>query len=435
MRKGIWILLLVTALLLSGCAMQTVDQMYCPPKRSPEHSGLQAAIDGAMAGLSYCTPTSGENQQTVQMADLNGDGIQEYLVFAKSASDTPLRILIFQKSGEAYLLHTTVECLGSGFEQVEYVDMDGSPGVELVVGRRVSEQVLGAVSVYSFASGEAQQLMSANYHKFLSCDLNRDGQSELLLLHPGQSDADRGNAVLYSFRDGQMERSQEVELSEPAACIKRIMPGALHGGIPAVYVASSADGSAIVTDIFALKNGEFTNISFSNESGTSVQTLRNYFVYADDIDEDGVLELPSLITAGSTQSSQQEYLIRWFAMDIQGREVDKLYTFHNYGSGWYLELNSIWAEDISVSREGVSYIFSIWDPEQEKQEAIFRVISLTGDDREAEASQNNRFPLYRTDSVVYAAKLEAASAAYGITEDYLITCFRLIHQDWKTGET
>ena len=57
-----------------------------------------------------------------------------------------------------------------------------------------------------------------------------------------------------------------------------------------MYVASSADGKTIITDIFAIKSGEFTNISFSNESGTSVRTLRNYYVYADDIDMDGVVE-------------------------------------------------------------------------------------------------------------------------------------------------
>ncbi len=438
MRKGIWCLLLLMALLLGGCAMQTVDQMYCLPKRSADYDNLQSAIDEAMVGMTYSTPTSGENQQTVQMADLNGDGEQEYLLFAKSNSDSPLRVLIFHKVQEEYTLLTTIECLGSGFEQVEYVDIDGAPGLELVVGRRVSEQVLGAVSVYSFSTGEPQQLMSANYHKFLSCDLDRDSFSELLILHPGQTEADRGVAVLYSFQNGQMERSQEVDLSEPAECIKRIMAGSLHGGTPAVYVASSADGSAIVTDVFAMKAGVFTNISFSNESGTSVQTLRNYFVYADDIDDDGILELPSLITmrsASPLRDGEKHYLIRWFAMDLNGKEVDKMYTFHNFASGWYLELNSAWATEVSVEQLDGAYVFSVWDSETRETEAVFQIFALTGDSRDAAAVENNRFVLHRTDSVVYSAKLEAASAAYGITEDNLINAFRLIQQDWKTGET
>ena len=51
-----------------------------------------------------------------------------------------------------------------------------------------------------------------------------------------------------------------------------------------------------VTDIFSLVDGRLTNISFSNEANTSIRTLRNFYVYAEDIDADGVLELPSLLT-------------------------------------------------------------------------------------------------------------------------------------------
>ena len=69
----ILISLLLAALALSGC-MVTVDQMYSPPKRSAAYEDLQNAIDEAMVGMEYASPLSGENRQTVQIADLNGDG-------------------------------------------------------------------------------------------------------------------------------------------------------------------------------------------------------------------------------------------------------------------------------------------------------------------------------------------------------------------------
>ena len=76
MRKRNMLLLavLVISLALTGCAMRTVDDLYSPPKRSEEYNDLQIAIDSVMADLQYCAPLSGENQQTVQMADLDGDG-------------------------------------------------------------------------------------------------------------------------------------------------------------------------------------------------------------------------------------------------------------------------------------------------------------------------------------------------------------------------
>ena len=52
-----------------------------------------------------------------------------------------------------------------------------------------------------------------------------------------------------------------------------------------------------------------------------------------------------------------------------------------------------------------------------------------------EAVKNGRFAVYRAEGVAYSASLESAAAEYGITEDYIIESFRLIRNDWQTGET
>ena len=146
--------LLLTALLFTGCTPLTVAEMYAIPKRSEEYAHLQSAIDMAMAGLSYSAPISGENQQTVQMADLDGDGVEEYLVFAKGNTEKPLQILIFSQTEEGKCqIMTVIESNGSAFEQVEYVEIDHTPGCEIVVGRQVSDQLMGNVSIYSFKNG------------------------------------------------------------------------------------------------------------------------------------------------------------------------------------------------------------------------------------------------------------------------------------------
>lgn len=435
--KFITLILLLSAMLLSGCMLQTVEDMYCLPKRSEDHDHLQSTIDAVMAELQYAAPLSGENRQSLQMADLNGDGTDEYLVFAKSDSDAPLRILIFQNTADGYTLMTTVNSQGTAFDRVEYVDIDGDGAQELVVGCRVSDQILGHVAVYSLAGGEAKQLLGANYGQFLTCDLNNDWCSELMILSPGETDAQRGAALLYHWKNGRMERSAEVELSSAVEHIKRIMVGKLHGGTPAVYVAGSSDGNAIVTDVLSMKSGVFTNISFSNESGTSVRTLRNYYVYADDVDDDGVLELPSLITMASAHSQGREdrYLIRWFAMDLEGAEVDKLYSFHNFAGGWYVCLDNEWATQLSVEQTNDAYRFFVWDADKQKNIPIFTIFALTGQNRDADAVEDGRFVLHRTDRVVYAGLLEEDAAEYGITQINLINDFRLIQKDWNTGET
>lgn len=437
-RITLTVLLLLLASIFTGCSMRTVDEMYRLPQRSRRDDNLQSTIDEAMNGLHYAAPIAGENQQTVQLADLNGDGEVEYIVFARDTDNKAIRILIFSQLQDDFRLAAVIESHGSAFEQVEYVDMDGKPGMEMVVGRQVSDQILRSLSVYNFSDGTPEQMMTASYLKYLTCDLNEDGKTELLLIQPGESDADRGVVTLYSHDKGGMERSKEVLLSASASSVRRIMTSRLESGENAVFVASSVDESAVITDVFTVRDNNLANISFSRESGNSVQTLRNYYVYADDIDGDGVLELPSLITMRpirSSTSAGQQYLIRWYSMDINGQKHTKRHTFHNYVGGWYLELEDGWAERVSVIQASGSYWFYVWDVNFENAELAFSIHVLSGPDREEAAEMDNRFVLHRSEGVIYAARLESAAADYLITNEDLTPCFHLIHQAWKTGET
>ena len=437
------LILLLTVACLCGCAFTTVEQMYCLPKRSEEYSNLQSVIDAQMGGLSYCAPLTGENQQTVQMADLTGDGEDEYLVFAKGNSEKPLQVLIFGKSEETYICLERLSFSGFAFDQVEYVRMDANGGYELVISSQLSDQLLKNVNIFTFGGGSASQLLSENCTKFIASDLDQDSFAEILLLHPGQTDTDRGTAVLYGVENGVIQRSNEVNMSEPVSALKRVITGKLHGGTPAVYVASAVEENAIITDVFAVVDGRFSNVSFSNESGTSVKTLRNYYVYASDIDDDGVMELPSLISMRSVtwkQAQERQYLIRWYAMTISGEEVDKQYTYHNYAGGWYLRLADDWAPRVVVEHEKTSYEeerfdFYVWDETYQNADKLLTVFALTGSDREEAAELNNRFILYKTDSTIFAANLEGASASYGLSQQSVIDAFSLIRMDWKTGET
>ena len=426
---------MLTALLLCGCA-RTIDELYSPPRRSEAYSRLQSAIDIAMAGLNYSAPLTGENQQAVQMADLDGDGIEEYLVFAKGNSDKPMQILVFsQKENGDVEIEEIITSNGSAFELVQYEDIDGKPGLELIVGRQVSEQLMGSVCVYSFSSGRAERLMNAGYSSLITLDLGGSEQKELLLVQRGDSDQANAIAVLYRYRSKSMARSVEVELSRPAGSVKQVSAGKLQCGTPAVYVSSSTGESAIRTDILTLNNERLIKLNVVNPMEDYVQTLANYYVYADDVDEDGIMELPSLIpmkSVAATWDVEEHHAIRWYSVDLDGVQTDKLHSFHNFSDGWYLKLDERWVNQISVSQVGSTYVFSVWDREFTQITPGFTVYALTGSDRENQATEDGRFVLSAGADVIYAARMESDLTQYGIDAEYLMQNFHLIHQEWKS---
>lgn len=431
--KRKWILIwafVLAASLLGGCGSRTVVDMYKIPKRTAEYDNLQSAIDHEMQGLTFATPAAGDNQQNLQMADITGDGKDECIVYARGESDTPLMIHVFtQESDGSYRLLESINPNGAAFEQVEYVDMDGQPGSEIVVGRRMNNRMMRIVSVYSFASGHSNQVLNAIYTRFLTCDMNDDGINELMIIRHGDTDSNNAAAVLYTYKDGNMERSREAGLSERLETIRRIVTGKLQSGNTAVFVSSAVDEEEIVTDIFALKDDVLVNVNGLMDTDTNIRMLNNQFVYPEDVDEDGVIELPELIyvkAVGARNGGEKQSLMRWYSVDLSGAGVNKLCSFHDYEAGWYLQLNSEWINRIAVEQKGNTYSFFMWNEDFREAMTVFTVYAFTGRNRDAEAGEQNRFALNRGDQVVYAAKLESGSALYGITEEYLTENFHLI---------
>ena len=360
-------------------------------------------------------------------------------MFAKGATEKPLQVLIFTQDENGRV--RTMETIGSNglaFEQVEYVDFDNEPGLELVVGIRVADQVQRSVAVYTFKNGDAELMLMNGYSKFVASDLDENGRSELLVLRSGEQETRWGTAVLYHFDNGQMERSAEISLSEAPENIRRIMQGKLENKTPAIFVASAVGQDAVVTDVLTIKDDQLINLAFSGDVNTSVQTLRNYYVYAEDIDEDTVIEIPSIIAMKPVSywnHEEEKYLLRWYSFDDNGWEYDKLFTFHNYVGGWYLQLNSSWASRMTVEQQGGVYTFYLWDESYKSATSLFTLYVFTGSTRDEEAVKDGRFALRRSEGIAYAASLTEAASEYGITEDYLIDSFRLIRQDWQTGDT
>ena len=235
-----------------------------------------------------------------------------------------------------------------------------------------------------------------------------------------------------------MERSVEMPLSRQVQDIRRITPSILQDGLPAVYIASTTDNNTIVTDVLCVKRNKLINVSDANPEINNVQTLRNYYVYAEDVDHDGALELPQLISVKPTSQDyniERQYLIKWYSLDSAGKTSQKLSTFHNYASGWYMRLDEALASRITVEQIGNTYIFHLWNEEFTEYEPLFTVYSMTGSDRKTQANADNRFALHVMDDVVYAARLESSCEQLGITKDSMIESFMLIHQDWRTGAT
>ncbi len=418
------LLLLAVAFALSGCALATLDELYCLPKRSEEHENLQAVIDEAMTDLTYSAPRYGDNRQVLQMADLDGDGVDEYILFAKEDSDKPLKILIFSQLASGCVLMDTIEGYGFAFDFVSYAQLDDKPGLELIVGRQLSNQVMRSVSVYRFTSGFARQLMSTSYNEIATTDLDMDGICELFLLTSAPSDKSVGTARLYSYRDGELERSEEIQLSASMNSFKQLNVSQLISGKPAIYVTSSVDNHQLLTDVFIMKGSMLVSLM----SGINTPTIDNYYVYPTDMDGDGVIDLARVVQLRPVEDSDTaQYMIQWYSLGENNEQVNKVSTYHNFAQNWYFVLDGAMIDDLSVRQTELGSEFYY------QGSKLFTVMMFTDADREELSTQPGCTVLYGSETVIYVAMIEDADLQSAIAED-LVSRFHPIRVDLNTEE-
>ncbi len=436
-RLLLFVILLALCLSLWGCVLEPAESLYAVPKQSQDFLDLQSAIEAAMpAGAAYSPPTSGEHQQAVQLSDLDGDGEDEAVVFLKSGNEMPLSLCIFDKGDQSYSLIGKIDGAGNAFDQVQYVEMDGQPGNEIVVGRKISDQVAHVLDVYTLYGGHTAQLLSAGYAEFITSDLDADGLTDLVLLR-SDGDSEQGVAEFYHWSEGQLLRERETRMSTSADAIKRMISGKMCKNVPAVFVASEYGEGMIVTDVFSYTDGVFSNLVLPENMDTAVPTVREYYVYSCDIDADGLIELPRLISlqARKTDSStENQSLICWYNLLLDGREEQKLLTYHNYSSGWYLTVEEAWVENLIVS-QNVSFdgstIYSFSLMENRQTEVLFSVTAFTGENRQQSMENAGWERLAEKGEVLYACKISTDQ----LSLEQLQAMFHFIRIDWNTGET
>ena len=432
--------ILLFATLLSGCAVQPADGLYALPRQSDEYYQLQSAIDGVMGHYSvYAGPLTGSNQQAVQLADLDGDGTEEALAFVRTTGEKPLKVYIFDETQEGtYENIAVIEGDGSAFDAVDYVQLDDQPGLEILLGRRLSDQILRSLSVYSYQNGDMIQRLTANYTEYTVTDLDNDDCREVFVLRTEGETG--GTAELYHFRQGRIIREREAELSQGAKQVRRILSGFVSPGVPAVFVASSFGDTSIVTDIFTFRNSQFSNVATDAQSGLSAQTVRYYNVYASDIDSDGLIELPAPVALPSANAQEQtHWVIEWYNLQQNGEKLVKVTTYHDYQGGWYLEIPKNWTGQLSVSENTETFglpavVFSRWNGREKAPQVIFSLYTLTGEDRMAQIQDKGLLLLAEKGETAYAARLGSCGWAKTLSQGKLRTMFHFIQVDWNSGE-
>ena len=441
-RTAAALLCLAAAALLSGCMFSaSFGELYEVPQLPNEYTALRGQIESILSdGAEYAPPASGTNIQSVQLVDLDGDGVEEALAFFRSSSEEkPLKIYIFQAHEDSYEQAALIEGSGTSIHSVSYLDMDGDGIQEIIIGWRVNAEYQ-AVSVYSIRNFEPQLLMEGLYTQYEVLDFDGDGAREIVLL---RSDMDGDPiAEYYDWGEDLLQAHSFARLSMTMAELERVDVGTLRGGETALFVTGVSEDTEAITDILTYHQDVITNIVRSDVTGVSSEIFR----YIDDlqpqdIDGDGVTEVPMPVRLPSSGLGEDTcWQIIWRNYNARGQGEVALSTYHNISEGWYLVLPEAWDEQIAVRQvsgpDERGVVFSAVSSDGWTFQDFLGIYTITGSSREYKAARNGRFVLKREVDTIYAAAFLEGNEGwqYAIDQEELNQRFRLIIREWDPGE-
>ncbi len=415
-HRGLALLLAIfMAFAASGCMATDVEELYSLPRQSEEYVQLQELIAQRIdEGSEYAAPLDGSYRQSVQLQDLDGDGVAEAIAFLADEAHTPT-ICIYRQDGQGvYYLYVIIRGEGSAVNSVEYADLNGDGVTEFILSWQIGGDI-HLLSVYDLSGEAPVELFSADSTEFLVSDLDGDGRTEILDLRIDY--ASGSTLVMYGVDEENGVTASRAKLSAGIVQVLRARSGYLADGTPALFVESLYGEESLITDVFIAGNG-LENITLAS-SGAS-NTVRERQAYTTDINADRAMEIP--------ESSGD--LLNWYGLDAAGRKTLAMTTYHDYDDGWYLALESPWISGLEVEIRATysgetAAVFS-----QRDRGDLFIIYTLTGENRLDRAVTEERIVLCTTDTAIYAAELLSPD----IGEEEILESFNLIYSEWQTGD-
>ena len=469
--------MLLALALLSGCLFRSPDDLYRQPEKSPGYEQLNAAIRAVRTGLETefstrvedVTIMAGDNTASIQLQDLDGDGLRESAVtfFRVPGIEKPIKIYIFTQIREEYVVTGVVEGEGSAIYAIDYAQINGEGRKEIAVNWQIStgayqlgvytlddidlpgeglseEEALAAVRAMTRASlMGAERLLtrcSVAGDGSSGCrllDMDRDTRVEVLVTRMDASGL--GNQVeVYGWQDGAMTSLAIAELSAGIASINRIRTNYLAGEYyqPALYVTSTlADGRRAI-DVVAYVDGRLTNVALDG-SGVSKEVIQGYTeINPTDINRDSVAELPSpyqLPSYGESTSSNF-WLIDWAQYDERGTRNHVVTTYHNVSDGWYLTIPESWRDQITISRNDQvtgrrEVVISHWLGQEREPEPFLSIYRMASS-RTTDLEEEGWTILREEENITYAARFHEDGWNCGLDEMDLLERFDTIRRSW-----
>ena len=346
-------LIIIICLSLTSCDynITSIESLMRPPKLSGESSLLQQAFEQSIKdtdGVIMKTPVSGNYRSSFLFYDLDKDGVQEALVFYSNPMvDVMAYVNVFKQVGGEWKIVSKIKGKNEEIYEINFADINGDNISEILIswtGAVVSDKSntsdFGIInerllSVYSCDGVTTTLLKTETYTNLFLNDLNNDGCDEIVIFKINLADNKKQTTsrIIGFNNDFSVKMDEKLSLTGMLE-INNIttdsidIDGEKHTRI---FVDGSISEIGTITEIINIKSTTFdvTLPLYEINQSQKPITLRASRTYCKDIDNDGIVEIPTdeLLPFGYriTENINQQtelYMTVWSEFDNSELKID-----------------------------------------------------------------------------------------------------------------
>ena len=439
MKKRILIMAIAVILtvFLSGCEMVTfnVSELMTPPKATGEKAKLQELIEKE-AGSDYTLkyPQNGNYRSAITTMDYDNDSVEEAVAFYVPSGETQtVNMIVMDQVKGKWQTVGNFQSKSSIVDRLVFSDLDGDGKKEIIVGWSTFNPLVNDLSVYLVNEKESLEISSENkYTDFLSGSFTGSDKEELLLLSLYTPDKP-ASASLVGLNDtkNSLYSLGETPIDADVTSFKKLQCGYISDGQFGAVIDGETTDKLYSSQIIYYSEyfQSLERAVFTGEEPTD-QAYRSYAVLSEDIDGDGIIEIPNTFKMNIDETQTDAVpaaLVYWCEYTSLGTmQIDKVQAASLvYGCRFTLpdDWNNNYTAYVNYSTKEIT--FYEWGEDNKAGDLllVFKMFSPeTWDDG---TSSMGYTELGRNDTYVYGFITFETNSSILPTNEYIINNFEL----------
>lgn len=432
MKKIISALLLAVIISLTGCSSVglSVDNLMHPPKAVGDKAEIQSLIDNvAGEGHTLKYPQSGNFRSAITMKDIDSDSVEEAVAFYLPQGDiATVHILVMDSIDGKWQTVGDFKSQSTAVDSLNFCDLDGNGILEIAASWKTYDASVNQFSLYIYEENSIREILTDyTSTNVLSGDFTDEAGEELIMLSLFSENKDAGG-VLLDLNENKSELTAlgSTPLNPDVVSYAKLQVGNIFEGQTGVVIDGCTKSGEYNTQLlyFNTYYSSLERIAFT-ENVPYNQALRSYPVMSEDINNDGIIEVPAAFKLNIEKDRTDRDAaasIYWCQQTSSGTVLLISHKAASFAYGFTFEVPEKWEGSFTALTDYNNNEVTFYEWSKDKVgDALFTVkISENGEALEGYSE------LTKTDSRTYSLKIYESDSSLILTQDEINDYFKLM---------